>query len=270
MNPIKKAIQEVTFEIPKEILGLVFRENTVSYRNTPISLEEQITNKVIRSRVMVDCDLVGGDEVFIPLDGVPSETMDNLSTVYYIPKTKTQNRTINSVLSMSYSTNTSAAAGSAALGYNQCSVTPSLQIGQAMMDAHMPIPMVSTAKIQLIGENTVLVRDSTPVAGAGYLRCILSNDEAMSHLQMRSILAFCELVVLACKAYIYNEYIVTLDKGQIYAGQNLGVVSQIIEGYSDANELYKTYRKQVWAKVAFMNDTESMQRFIKLQVGSMR
>ena len=270
MNPIKKAIDEIRFSIPREVLNLVFQNTTHSWRNSPVSLEEQITNKVIRPRVIIDCDLTGGDEVFIPLEGIAQETLANYTTVYYIPKDKTQNRSINSVLSISYVSSTAAVSLSSNSGFNACTVTPALQIAQSMMDAHSPIPPVSSSKVELIGENTVMIRDLAPPNGFGFLRCILSNDEAMSHLQLRSILAFCEMSVLACKAFIYNEYIVTLDKGQLYAGQDIGVVKQIIESYADANELYRTYVKEKWTKISFMNDRESMDRFIKLQVGSMR
>lgn len=270
MNPIKKAIDEIRFRIPREILNLVFQDTQYSWRNTPLALEEQITNKVLRARVLVDCDLVGGDEVFIDLEGVPQEMTNTFTTVYYIPKEKTQNRSINSVLSVSYITSAAAMAMAGHTGFDPCSVTPGLQMAQAMMNAHSPIPPVSTAKVQLIGENTVMVRDTAPPIGFGYLRCILSNDEALSHLQLRSIPAFCDLAVLACKAFIYNEYIVTLDKGQLHGGQEIGVVRNIIEGYSDAEELYQLFRREKWAKVAFMNDRETFERFIKLQIGSMR
>jgi hypothetical protein len=270
MNPIKKAIDEIRYSIPREVLNLVFHNTTHSWRNTPVSLEEQITNKVIRARVMVDCDLVGGDEVFIDLSGVPQEMTNTYTTVYYIPKERTQNRTITAAIAVSYITSAAALAIAGNTGYDVCSVTPSLQLGQAMMNSHMPIPPVSTAKVQLIGENTIMVRDTAPPIGFGYLRCILSNDEALSHLQLRSIPVFCDMCVLAVKAYIYNEYIVTLDKGQLYGGQEIGVVRQIIEGYSDANELYRTFLTEKWTKVAFMNDRETFERFLKLNIGGMR
>jgi hypothetical protein len=270
MNPIKKALDEIRFSIPREILNLVFSDKSYSWRQAPISIDEQITNSVIKNRVLVDCDLVGGAEVFVPLEGVPSELVNSYTTVYYIPKDRTQNRTINSVLSVTYVTSAAASMMGGHSGFNNCSVTPTLQTGQAMMNSFSPIPPVSTAKVQLIGENTIMIRDVAPPVGYGWVRCILSNDENMSHLQLRSIPDFCTMCLLACKAFIYNEYIVTLDRGQLYGGQDIGVVKQIIESYADANELYVAFRKEKWGKISFMNDMQSMERFIKLGIGGMR
>lgn len=270
MNPIKKAVDDIRFRIPRAILNLIFQDYNVSWRNTTISLDEQIISKVIRSRVLPDCNLVGGAEVFISLDGVPSEMTSDFTTVYYIPKERTQNRTINTVLSMSYLTGAALAAMGGTTGYSNCSNTTSMITAKAMMDSFSTIPPVSTAKISLIGENTVLVRDTAPPIGFGFLRCILENDDQMSHLQLRSILDFSQLCTLACKAFIYNDYIVTLDRGQLYGGQDIGVVKQIIESYSDAEELYNTYLREKWQKISLMNDRESMERFLKLQIGGMR
>lgn len=270
MNPIKKAVDDIRFRIPRPILNLVFQENSFNWRNSPISLDEQIINKVIRSKVLPDCNLVGGAEVFISLDGVPSEMTSDFTTVYYIPKERTQNRSINTVLSMSYLTGAALAALGGTTGFSSCSATPGVIAAQAMMNSFSMIPPVSTANISLIGENTVLVRDTAPPIGFGFLRCILENDEQMSHLQLRSIPDFSTLCTLACKAYIYNEYIVTLDRGQLYGGHDIGVVKQIIEGYADTSELYETFLRERWQKVSFMNDRESMTRMIKLQIGGMR
>lgn len=270
MNPIKKAVDDIRYRIPKEILSLVFTDYNSNWRKTPISLEEQILNKVIRPRVLVDCNLVGGAQVFISLDGVPSEMTNDYTTVYYIPKDRTQNRSIISVLSISYLTAAAMASMQNNTGFSSCSATPTLQAAQAMMNSFSNIPPVSTARISLIGDNTVLIRDVAPPIGFGFLKCIIENDNQLSNIQLRSIPDFTQLCTLACKSFIYNDYIVTLDRGQLYAGQDIGIVKQIIESYSDAEELYQTFLREKWQKIAFMNDRETMEGFLKLQIGGMR
>jgi hypothetical protein len=270
MNPITKAVDELKFRIPRDILKQVFQEKSYNWRNTPIGIDEQLLSRVIRPRVLVDCNLVGGTEALVPLDSTEREVVDSFITIYRIPKDLTQHRSIMSVLSVSYM---SAAIGAGVAGmsnYKSCSVTPALVLGQAMMDAFGPIPQTSTAKAQLIGENIVMVRDTIPPVGYGYLRCILSNDENMSHIQMRSIPAFCELCVLAVKSFIYNEYIITMDKGYLQGGQEIGVFKQIIEGYADAEGMYREYLREKWTAIAFMNDTETFTRFLKLNIGGNR
>ena len=111
MNPITKALSDISYRIPREILIEVFSPKSYFWRDQPINYEEQIRNMVIKSRVMVDCDLVGGTEVLISLYGVPSQTLstDRLVTVYNIPKDKTQGRSITSVISLAYVNGPSAA-----------------------------------------------------------------------------------------------------------------------------------------------------------------
>lgn len=274
MNPINKAAYEVTRRVPPQVLKEVFTDKSYHWRDTPITVEEQIKNKVIRSRVLEDCNLIGGTEITIPLDRAQKEMTDSFNYVYYIPKTLTQNRSIMSVLSMSY-LSSSAYATSAGL-YNSTMTTGSNSgsalggVASALHMAASPTPPVSTARVQLIGENTVLVRDTVPILANGQLRCILANDEDYNNLQMRSVLKFCKLVELATKSYIYNEYIVKIDLAFLSGGQEIGRFKEIVESYSDKEDEYQEYLKMVWGKVSFMNDQETFTRHLKLQIGAYR
>lgn len=270
MNPIVKSIDDLKFRIPREILNEVFVNKTYGYRGTPTGLDEQILTQVIRPRVLVDCNLVGGTEALISMEGVPNERPDVYVTVYHVPKDRTQGRSIMSVLNVSYMSPSMMALAPAVQGFKPCSITPPLMAGQAMMDAMSPMPSTSTAKVQIIAENTLMIRDTAPPVGYAYVRCVLADDENMSHIQMRSIPAFCKLVELAVKSFVYNESIINLDKGQLYGGHDLGKFKEIIDGYSDAEQMYQEYLEQKWQGVAFMNDRESFERFVKLGIGAYR
>ena len=272
MNPITKALSDISYRIPREILIEVFAPKSYLWRDSPINYEEQIRNIVIRSRVMVDCDLVGGTEVLISLFGVPSYTVasDRLVTVYNIPKDKTQGRTIISVLSLAYVNGASAAYMNTANSFDPCTVTDMAVAGAAMMNAMGSLPVPSSAKIQLIGENTVMIKDTVTASGTGLLRCLLANDENFSHLQIRSIPYFTRLCELATKAYIYNEYTIKMDKGRIEGGAEIGRFREIVDGYADAEEMYQEYLLNTWQKVSFMNDRESFERLLKMQIGAYR
>jgi len=270
MNAISKALSEVRFRIPPPIIKEVFTQKAYHWRDTPISTDEQITNLVIKERVLVDCNLVGGVEANIPLDGLRLELVDAFTSIYRIPKRLTQGRSIMSVLSMGYASTSLQGTAGGLGGIRPSSVSPVSMAGMAMVDAMSPIPIASSAKVQLIAENTVMVKDVSPITSNSYLRCIIANDENLSHIQMRSIPSFCRLVELAVKAYIYNEYIIKIDQGQLSGGQDLGKFKEIIEGYADSNEMYSEYLEKTWAKTAFANDRETMTRFIKMQIGAMR
>lgn len=267
MNALRKALDEIKFTIPKTILDTVFVKRHANYRVASPSLDDQILNEVIRPRVYVDSNLVGGAEILVPLTGLQGEEVNTVDMVYRIPKKLTNNRTIMSALNITYvDAQSMAAAGS----YASCGVSAEQTAMQNLLEAVSPMPMISTGRINIIGENVILVKDSIRIPSNSYLRCIVAHDEAMSHLQPRSYKAFCKLVEYAVKAYIYNEYIIEVDMGELRGGHNLGKFKDIIEEYSDANELYDTYLTEKWQKINFMNDRESHTRFLKLIIGGPR
>jgi hypothetical protein len=267
VNALRKALDDLKFVIPRPILDTVFVKRNTTYRMAAPSLDEQILNSVIRPRVYIDTNLVGGAEVLVPLTGLSGEEIDTTDMVYRIPKSLTQNRPIMSVLNVTYvDANSMAAAGQ----YASCGVSAEQSAAQALLDAVSPLPLISTARVTLIGENVVLIRDSIRVPSNSYLRCVVAQDEAMSHIQPRSYKAFCKLVEYAVKSFIYNEYIIDLDMGELRGGHNLGKFKDKIEEYADAEELYDTYLREKWQKIAFQNDRESHTRFLKLTIGGPR
>jgi hypothetical protein len=267
VNALRKALDDVKFTIPRPILDTVFVKRHSNYRVAAPSLDEQILNSVIRPRVYQDTNLVGGAEILVPLTGLSGEETGTTDMVYRIPKNLTQNRTIMSVLNVTYvDPQSMATAGN----YATCGVTAEQSAASALLDAITPMPMISTGRVTIIGENVVLIRDSIRIPSNSYLRCIVAHDEAMSHIQPRSYRAFCKLVEYAVKAFIYNEYIIEVDMGELRGGHNLGKFKDIIEEYSDANELYDAYITEKWQKVSFQNDRESLNRWIKLSIGGLR
>ena len=267
MNAISKALDEIKFSINRELLDLVFIKRIKDWKNPILSLDECIMSTVIRPRVLVDCNLVGGLEIFVPLETVHYTRTNDYTCIYNIPKTLTQGRSIISALNVTYSDPTRVSSYGVNASQNNSAM---LQLGAAVVDAAGQLPITSTALVQLIGENVVMVRDSLIMPANAYLRCVIENGSNLNHIQLKSYHAFAELVVHAVKAYIYNEYIVRLDIGELYAGQNLGRIKEIIESYADANEMYKTYLKESWTKVALMNDRESWTRHLRLIMGGTR
>lgn len=267
MNALRKALDDLKFVIPRPVLDTVFVKRHSNYRVASPSLDDQILNNVIRPRVYIDTNLVGGAEILVDLSGLQGDEVNTTDMVYRIPKERTQNRTIMSVLNVTYvDAQSMAAAGS----YASCGVSVEQSAMQNLLDAVSPLPMISTGRITMIGENVVLIRDSIRIPSNSYLRCIVAHDEAMSHIQPRSYKAFCKLVEYAVKGYIYNEYVVEMDLGELRGGHNLGKFKDIIEGYADAEELYSTYLVEKWQKIAFQNDRESLGRWVKLVIGGPR
>lgn len=282
MNPLKKAVDEVKYRIPRQLLERVFIDGSYAWRSGPkASLDEQIMNLVIRPRVMVDCQLIGGTQAMIPLEGLEQQKPMDWVTVIHIPKDRTDGRTINSVLDVAFYSSSAmtgyANAGAAGMGMLGGSSGYSAVENSAMTSALASvvgsadkIPMVSTSRVQLIAENTIMIKDGVMLAPNSFLRCVLADDDNLSGLQLRSYHAFAKLVEYAVKAYIYNELVILVDTAELRYGQAVAAFKDVFMGYADAEVNYEDYLKNTWEKTAFMNDLESHHRFLKLLIGGQR
>lgn len=277
MNAINKAINDLKYTIPREILDKAFIDRSFHYFNTENSnVDEQIRQRVIKPRVLIDTSLVGGKQAVIPLSGLRLETFDNLTTIVHVPKSVTNNRSIMSVLDVAFIS--AAMLNQQAGGYGSMQAPNPVDNGAtdngalmsamaSVMNSGGKIPIVSTADAELVGENTVMIRGVTLVQNM-FLRCMLANDDELNDIHPKSIIDFSKLVELAVKSYIYNKLIVRLDAGEIFGGAQLGVFKTLIESYADSEANYKDYLEQKWAKITFMNDHVTHRRFLRLQIGS--
>lgn len=269
MNPITKALDEIMFRIPRAVLEKVFVQRFKSYRDVPKDIKERIRFEVIEQRVLVDTDLVGGNEVRIPLDSCPKETSDDgYTNIYRIPKKLTDGRRITSVLDVTYGNIYPNTPGYGMHAYSRSG--QALQVASTVMEANLRSPYTGSARARPLGENVVMVQDSQVIPQNMWIRVLLGHDENLSTIKARSYPIFSKLVELAVKSFIYNEYVVDLDVGELRGGQQVGKIKEIIDGYADAETSYQEYLTEKWAKVVFMNDDESNQRFTNLLIGGIR
>lgn len=276
MDIIRGAVAEVKRRINRHILDKAFIKRDFTYRLTNQStVDDQIMSSVIRSRVLVDCNLAGGISALIPLDGLPVDKPNNYITIIRIPKTRTNGKSIISVSNVNYyDLGVSGLYGGAAgYGYNTTlssnENTAAINSAMGIMASLDHIPITSTSDAVLIAENTVKITDVFTMPANAILRCVLENDEELSNIQPRSYPDFFQLVEFAVKSHIYNELIVDLDKGELVGGQELGIFKQIIEGYADSEQNYQDKLK-AWKAISFMNDTPAYHRFLKLTIGANR
>lgn len=266
LNPLDKVVADIKFSIPKQILKKVFVNKLQSWSINNVSVEDQIKNLVLQPKVLVDCDIVGGSKIYVATSDIPREYTDQFTVIFRIPKDKTQGRSITSVLGIGYLETNSYSQQSNINQMKECSVNVITENAAALFGANNSIPISSTAECSLIAENTVMVKDTMYIKPNGYLWCEISNAQDLSNIQIRSLLHFSHLCKLAVKAYIYNQYIIDLDEGEIYAGHELGAFRSIIEGYSDADEQYHEYLRTTWSAVAWMNDAKAHTDLIRMQI----
>ena len=268
MSPLAKAVSTVVRKIPRQILATVFTPTYQGWGNTPNSLEFEILNKVIRPRVLSDSDVVGGIEEYIRLTGLPFDRTPDQMSVVHIPLVRTNGRFITSVLYLNYLDYTANIQGNSMINFNNCSITPLSSAAGALAQSFSGAGVMGTARLDLIAENTVLIKEPIYSPQNAVLRCILSNDKELSNLSIRNFTAFGELCTLAVKAHIYNEMIITIDEGVAQAGRNIAAFRDVISRYESAEEEYIIFLTR-WKRILFMNDRESNNRFIRGQVSIM-
>lgn len=270
MNALSRAVATIRRKIPVEILRFAFTSPYQQFNTNPNALDESIMHDVIRGRVLADCNIVGGQEDYIRLSGLSVDRTPELLSVVHIPKERTNGRSITQVLHLSYYDYTANMNTSGMMNFNPNTVKATTVAAGALSNSFDIAGMTGTSNIELIGENTVLVKDPAISPQNGVLRCVLSNDEELNNISIRSFVAFCEMATLAVKSHIYNTSIIKLDEGVAQFGRNIGAYRQIIEGYADAEEQYIEFLTARWQKIAFMNDRESSTRFIRAQLGGYR
>ena len=267
MDLINKAIAEIKFRIPREILKLAYQDKQ-TFRAAPISLDEQIRRKTIMARVLVDTNIVGGDTIIVDLKGLEPKVIDKYNYIFEIPAARVNHRTILTALSVNYMAYNSVAnnylPGTSASTPNYINDVTSA--AHRAMDSRGNIPIVSNSECIMVGHNTVMVRNHLITAAVVQLRCVVTNDERLSNISIRNAHSFAKLCELAVKSFIYNELLVSLDRGYLERGQELGVIKSYIDGLSDAEEMYQTYLREEWGAVGTINDRLTYEDLLRIQI----
>lgn len=265
MNTVQMAINRVTRVIPKRILEDTFLPPIGYRRMRPKSVEQYIREEVILKRVLPDCNLENGVYTKIPLSAAILQQQDVNGSVYYFPKSATGGRSIITALDLEYGIGQTSY-------YNTttCGVSPINLATQALNNATAGAQITSNTRVDLIGENTILVVDSAFSAGAYSLVCILDNDEELSTIRPKSIPIFIQLIVLATKSYIYNKMNLEVNTAQLQGGVELGRYREIIDSYADSEELYNQMLDEKIGKMFYMNDGDNMTKHIRLMLGGRR
>lgn len=268
-DPMGAALNHLRFVIPGLVLERVFTVRGMDrWGSRHYSLNERIMMDVIRPRVLVDCSIAYGQVVVIDLGVCEREEVSPYSVVYRVPKEVTQGRSIMSVLNVGYGMPNM---GSAGLGVAGGLYSGSLtRASNAVANSHENMPLTSTANAQIIGENTVLIRDSVLFGGQVWMRCVVEHDERMSHLHYKAIPILKKLVEYAVKSYIYNAYLLEMDMAELVGGMELGAFKSVIEEYRDAEQMYQDVLREEYGRAAVSADREQYHRYLKTIVGGYR
>lgn len=264
MHPISKAIDEIIWDIPEEILKVVFLNDDMLQCGELISMETRIREMVINPRVLVDLDLYGGTEDFIPLDQpVQIRWHDPYTAIYQIPDELTQNRPIVQAYSIHFGI-VGYQAGGQALNYTESAMGAE---ARKVLDAAKRTPPAQTSYLNIIAHNVIMTRFVYLPFSSAYLRCRLGNDESLSFIRSVSIPYFAVLCGLAVKAYIYNKMRIKVDQAYLSGGQQLGAFGAAIQEYATCNVDYLAGLIK-WKKISQLNDPEARRRHLRTVTGA--
>lgn len=271
MNAIQYAINFIQRgRIPKEVLREVFvnrplQDGGLSNCGVSISMEHRIREEIIEGRIMPDLDIIGGSTTYIPLDyPVRAEYVDPYTTIYYIPDSHTQNRPIVQLFDIHYGV----------LGYQNAGFSGQYNTSamgneiRKVLDSATKVSVAQTSYIGLINHNTIMVRFIFNPSATAYLSCRLGNDDELLNLRPTSFPLFARLVEQAVKAHCFNELNIPMGEAQLSGGQQLGVFSDVVREYANANELYDEMLNPMQKVLRNFNDPEGRRRHLRTVTGS--
>lgn len=267
MDLISKAIDEIKFRIPRDVLQLAYIGKT-DFHTAPISLEERIRRTTINARVIVDTNIVSGETVLVDLSDLQPHQEDNYNYVFEIPPARLNYRPILSPLSVNY------------MAYNNVmnsyipGTTASYPVGtnditsaaHRAMDSRSNIPIVSNSEVVAVGPFTIMVRNHLITASVRQLRCVVCHEDRLSNISIRNAPVFSRLCELAVKSYIHNELLIKLDRGYLSGGQELGSLKAYVEGLADAEQMYQDCLHDEWAAITVMNDRVTYEDLLRIQI----
>lgn len=276
MNALDYAVNEVKNKIPYELLyaGVTYGEDPQIVNLS--SIEDKLVQKVIKRRVLLMCNVIGGIEMMVPINQLYPTFHESMYTVYQIPPELIMNKEIISALHLTY------VPGSGFMGSQggYSGVGSIYSPGGADMFSNNPVVNVAgrigasasmsgvltNAHLEIVARNTIAVYANYRSLTNFGIMVTLENDSKLSNLQPRSYNALGRLCELATKAYIYNKLIIPVNSGYLSGGQDLGVFKSLLESYADAEENYQTYIQEVWGKTMFLNDTTRTNRFLSSMI----
>lgn len=267
MNPIEYALLEIRNQIPEEILRLAFPSLDNQWGGGMESLDFRIRCKVIEQRVRVDVNLIGGTQERFSLANCNFDVNpDYTSAVIHIPAEVTHNRQIVQVYNVTYGPTGYPATMGTSSSYGAYGASPRGQRTGQLVSSSAGADMFVLGNVEMLGNNTFLVYYNGLLSPAMWIDCRVADDENLNSIRPQSYQKFGALCVAACKAYIFRNFSISLDQGQLQGGMQLGVIRELVWNYQEAEQTYQELRAS-WRSIAVQNDSRQYRNFLNSQLG---
>ena len=222
-NAIDLALTTITNEIPPDVLIYAFSQRTAE--EATWSVQQMVLDKVIQDRVLKDLNVHGGKLkhiVLLPkyrehlrMDVHDAYMHTGPFSLYRIPPEEREG-------------------------------LPNLNtLGQAVLDSHTFASSPPKPNVELLSGDLVKLWPAQHSIIIWVMSCSIAYDKDFTNLNNSSLETFEELCLEATKAWIYNQTIITLDRGYVEAGYEIGELKRTIDTYSDSRQRYRELRDQM-------------------------
>lgn len=249
-NPIDYALNRLRGRMPIEILNLAFFPREDHRTTDATNLNLRIREAVIDTNVMSVLNNRGGLAMDLTIKPSWITMISPVIAIVNIPKRDTQNRKITSVLNSSFGLS---ATNNAATGISQ-QTSSYLTGANRAFNSMAPIPMVSTANVNIRGENQIEISDFNSLPTRIKMLVTLSYDTNFTDLNRRYWEPFATLCELAVKGYCYNTLLGQMDTAFLQGGKELGRLSSKLEEWSDSMDTFDDTVKEAWGRILKLND----------------
>lgn len=256
--------------IPKEILELTFPAKVTG---TPLSLEERMLTSFVRPVVLTDMNILGGVMMYISVSDCSIVALNdfgfnqNGSFIIEVPKKLLSGGNEDRYIINPYNLIMGTKYGGSYITYPSCmpsTIADTTKIGLGIN----PTDVLQTSRLEMVGENKILVEGYPPGIMNAVLCCNVSNNANLENVQPNYYHAVYELIETGIKMYIYNTLRIALDSGYLYAGHEVPAIKDIVDSYSDMHDRYRELLQR-WAKVAVLTDSRKHAMLLSTQIGMM-
>lgn len=239
MNVIDACLRRIRRDIPRPILMAAFVPDSLRLLGVASAVDNEITREVLNEYVVPDITRMGQyQEVDLTSARYENDPIDQYSRVYYLDEQITGGReliaahiAVTPVAGQAY---TMPPAGS----YLDGASSGVLSSAQKVVDSQSAMPRISSPEVKYLGPNAVSIKDPGMFVYATRIMAKYAMTEELNEIKPPFYPIIEKLAVAATKQYIYNKLILDMDAGRLEHGVEFGAFKNIVEGYSDAGQIY--------------------------------
>ncbi len=202
--------------------------------------------KIIRERILLDCNISGGPIKRIVLkeawreQAYPDLQLYDYANggydLYRIPPEARDNMPLTQAIRVS---NAGGIVGDIPVAYIQDTGYNTLSAADSMLASYTFGHAGNAPLCTLLSGDLVKIFPSQGNHVDWILDCRSSYDENFSQVSVNGVQTLCKLSELAVKAYIYTNLYIAIDRAAQEFGVDLGTIRTIVEDCRDANQQYE-------------------------------